>query len=245
MALLAGEFVAAIVVGYRAIPDTPADRRRFWLALVLLVVAPLAAFAVVAAIVVARGAPALDLSLLRSAARHQNAAAIDLAQAITSFGAVLVVLVMLTAAAGLLWRARLRRRAAFVVVATLLAMTASGLMKLAFARPRPEVFRQTPGSWSFPSGHTTSATGFAVALVIALWGTRWRVPALVAGALYAVGVGLTRVYLGYHFPTDVAGGWALALACGGVAWLSFGLRLDAPERTGTTAVGRSGAEAQR
>ena len=158
--------MAAIVVGCRAIPDTPADRRRFWLALVLLVVAPLAAFAVVAAIVVARGAPALDLSLLRSAARHQNPAAIGLAQAVTFFGAALVVLVMLTAAAGLLWRARLRRRAAFVVVATLLAMTASGLMKLAFARPRPEVFRQTPGSWSFPSGHTTSATGFAVALVI-------------------------------------------------------------------------------
>ena len=209
-------------------------------------VAPLAAFAVVAAlVVVARGTPALDLSLLRSAARHQNAAAIDLAQTITSFGAVLVVLAMLAVAAGLLWRARPRRRAAFVVVATLLAMTASGLMKLAFARPRPEVFRQTPGSWSFPSGHTASATGFAVALVIALWGTRWRVPALVAGALYAVGVGLTRVYLGYHFPTDVAGGWALALASVGVAWLAFGLRLVPPERTGTAAAGRSGAAAQR
>ena len=160
-------------------------------------VAPLAAFAVVAAlVVVARGTPALDLSLLRSAARHQNAAAIDLAQTITSFGAVLVVLAMLAC-----WRpaccgARGRAgSAAFVVVATLLAMTASGLMKLAFARPRPEVFRQTPGSCSFPSGHTASATGFAVALVIALWGTRWRVPALVAGALYAVGMGLTRVYL--------------------------------------------------
>lgn len=229
VALLLAVFAVAAVVGYRQLPDTPAARRRFWLVLGLLVVAPTAAFAVVATLVVTQGIPAPDLSILQFVARHQRPAATEFAQAFTDFGAVPAVLVLLAVAAGLLWRTGLPRRAAFVVAATLLAMTASGLMKVAFARPRPAVFVRAPGLWSFPSGHTMSATGFAAALVIALWATRWRLPALVAAALYAVGVGLTRVYLGYHFPSDVVGGWALALAAVGAAWLAFGLRLGRPD----------------
>ena len=100
-------------------------------------------------------------------------------------------------------------------------MAASGLVKLAFGRTRPEVFAQTPGNWSFPSGHTMSATGFAVALAIVLWPTRWRWPALVVATVYAAGIGLTRVYLGVHYPSDVVAAWALAVAIVALTWLAM------------------------
>ena len=106
-------------------------------------------------------------------------------------------------------------------------MAASGIMKVVFARPDPGGVAGS-GIWSFPSGHTMSATGFAVALAIVFWPTRWRGPVLLAATLYAVGIGLSRVYLRSTTPVDVLGGWALPLAVVGLVWLVFWGRLDVP-----------------
>jgi undecaprenyl-diphosphatase len=189
-----------------------------------------AVFAVVAALVVAGDATGWDLSVLHLAARHQERVAIDLATVVTTLGALPVVLALLVVAlAVLLWRHR-PRQAAFVLAASLLAMAAGGLGKVAFDRPRPMVFSSGhdwsflsgTSDWSFPSGHTVGATGLAAALVVVLWATRWRRPALVAALVVCAGVGVTRVYLGAHYPTDVIAGWALAVAAVGVARLAFG-----------------------
>jgi len=51
------------------------------------------------------------------------------------------------------------------------------------------------------------------------WSTRWRWPALIAGVLAIAAIGLSRLYLGVHYPSDVLGAWAAALA-----WV-IGLRL--------------------
>ena len=223
-ALLAGA-VATVVAGHRRLRGDPARLPRWWWALGLLVAAPFAVFAVVAGIVI-RGTPAWDTTILHTVARHQG----DLAavRVISAFGSVQVVLVLLAVTLALLLGARLNRQAAFVAAATLASMAASGTMKLVVARARPEVVRQAPGSWSFPSGHTMSATGFAVALAIVFWPTRWRWPVLIAAALYAIGIGLSRVYLTVHYPSDVLGGWALSLAVVGLVWLLFWDRLDVP-----------------
>ena len=191
-------------------------------------------FVTVGALVVAGSTHAWDLSVLRLAARHQTRTAIDPAIGVTTLGALPIVLALLAAAlVVLLWRRR-RREAAFVLAATLLALAAGGLAKVAFHRPRQEVF---PGvhdltfltgsrsDWSFPSGHTTAITALAAALVVVLWPTRWRLPALVAALLVCTGVGVTRVYLGAHYPTDVIAGWALALAAVGATRLMFGAAL--------------------
>ncbi len=200
--------------------------RRWW-TLGLLVAAPLALFAVLTAIVV-HGTPSWDTSILQAVARHQDH--IAAVEVISAFGSWEVVSVLLCVTLGLLLGARLNRQAAFVATATLASMAASGIMKVVVARPRPEVIRRAPGSYSFPSGHTMSATGFAVALAIVFWPTRWRWPVLIAATLYAVGIGLSRVYLTVHYPSDVLGGWALSLAVVGLVWLVFRDRLDVPPR---------------
>jgi membrane-associated phospholipid phosphatase len=75
-------------------------------------------------------------------------------------------------------------------------------------------------SRSFPSGHATSSMAFAASAAVLAWPTRRRWPvAILAGAFTAL-VGLSRVALGVHYPSDVLGGWTLALACVALLWLA-------------------------
>jgi membrane-associated phospholipid phosphatase len=75
-------------------------------------------------------------------------------------------------------------------------------------------------SRSFPSGHATSSMAFAATAAVLAWPTRRRWPvAIFAGAFTAL-VGLSRVALGVHYPSDVLGGWALALGCVALVWLA-------------------------
>ncbi|MDI6894898.1 MAG: amidase domain-containing protein [Bacillota bacterium] len=103
------------------------------------------------------------------------------------------------------------------------------VLKVLVHRPRPELpHLVSAGGYSFPSGHSFVSFvlyGYLVLLVGRL-APRWRwlrVPLL----LVAVGIGLSRVYLGVHYPSDVLGGWAL-----GAAWLAltWGWILRAPGR---------------
>lgn len=103
-------------------------------------------------------------------------------------------------------------------VAAVLALAAGQLVRIALAtwvgRPRPpgtDWLRDASGP-SFPSGHTTTAALVASVVCVALRRARPRVRRIGSAAVltWAVGVGLTRVYLGVHWPSDVLGGWLLA-----------------------------------
>jgi undecaprenyl-diphosphatase len=99
--------------------------------------------------------------------------------------------------------------------ATLLATAVSQTLKRWLLRPRPTraiagftALAENPDAFSFPSGHTSAA--FAVAAAFA--GTGFGLgPASLA---LAAGIGLSRVYLGAHYPLDVAVGAVLGTACG-------------------------------
>jgi membrane-associated phospholipid phosphatase len=115
-----------------------------------------------------------------------------------------------------------RRRAWWTVAWVLTAIALIGpvntLLKHYFGRVRPD-FAQGGArldSLSFPSGHSSGiATLVTVALVLAwpLLAARARHWALAAGVTLVLLVGLTRMWLGVHFLSDVVGGWSL-----GVAW---------------------------
>lgn len=99
-----------------------------------------------------------------------------------------------------------------------LAASGAGLielgMKHVFGRIRPSLWPSvTPETtFSFPSGHAVGSAAFVVALAVLAWRTRWRWPVVLAGSLFVAAVGLSRLYLGVHYPSDVLASWMLALA---------------------------------
>jgi membrane-associated phospholipid phosphatase/uncharacterized membrane protein YkvA (DUF1232 family) len=208
-----------------------AERRRWWLVLLLGVAAPLALFAVLAEDVAEHDIFAWDTSILHFMERHQAPGLTTVMRLITDSGSTAAIVLMVLGAAALLLVARLRWHAVFLVVAVAATVSLNGVMKAAFARPRPEVFPHLVlvRTWSFPSGHSMSAMGFAVALAVVAWPTRWRWPVTVIGALWALAVGVSRVYLGVHYPSDVVAGWALAVGTVCVVWLLFWRPLLGPE----------------
>ncbi|WP_426502882.1 phosphatase PAP2 family protein [Dactylosporangium sp. McL0621] len=121
----------------------------------------------------------------------------------------------LTLLALLVLLVRRDRTAAGFLVATAATSTVVRLALLGLVhRPRPADRLTTASGYSYPSGHTTSsavAAGVVIVLGWALLPNRWSRAALVAVAGgWAVLVGVSRVALAAHWPTDVIGGWLLA-----------------------------------
>jgi undecaprenyl-diphosphatase len=139
----------------------------------------------------------------------------------------------LLAAAGFLVK-RWRRGALLAVVTLAGAGLLSSLLKFSFARVRPASFFDypLPGSPSFPSGHALYAASVFGGLAVLLT-ARMRNPLLqLAIWLVAISlillVGLSRVYLGVHYPSDVLAGYAI-----GIIWVTtvaFGDRLMSHRR---------------
>ncbi|MFH9353356.1 phosphatase PAP2 family protein [Kitasatospora sp. NPDC017646] len=162
-------------------------------------------------------------------AAHRPSAARTVAVAITSLGSGAVPYLLALAAGAVALRAlpasRPPRRAAVLFLAPLLWLGLGQLLRLGlvqfFARPRPPrpQWAADASGFSFPSGH--SFTSAACAGLLALAVTRARpTAARTAAALavvFAAAVGLSRIYLGVHWPLDVLGGWLLA-----AGWLALG-----------------------
>ena len=112
-----------------------------------------------------------------------------------------------------------RRRQALVFVATVaIAQAVSAVLKTWIDRPRPTLVEHLDlvYSSSFPSGHAmmTPAVYLTLAGILAAGEAKRSEKLLLLGgaALLSVAVGVSRVYLGVHWPTDVLGGWTLGAA---------------------------------
>lgn len=139
---------------------------------------------------------------------------------ITDLGGVRVVVPLLLAV-GLLarWRQRSWRPLVLLTLSAVGAVLASTGIKLLVARPRPTTDALVHAlGYGFPSGHSTQAAAvwLSVAVVLASMtrSTAARVATGAAALAVVALVGISRVYLGVHQPTDVLGGWAL-----GALWL--------------------------
>ena len=100
----------------------------------------------------------------------------------------------------------------------LLTVVSSGLLnllaKLLFHRDRPSLWESSTSElyFSFPSGHAMLSMTLVVALTLLVPRNPWRSLFLFGGVMLAIEIGWTRLYLGVHYPSDILGGWALAIA---------------------------------
>lgn len=191
-------------------------RRRAWrLALVFAcIVAPLWMFGALADEVREQELIAFDQPLLRLARSlaHEGfdhaflwLSKLGYQYFVVPFDVVLVIALAL---------ARRHRESAFAGI----ALAGSALLNLAakhaFARARPALWDSIAPepTYSFPSGHAMGSMTLACVAIALTWQTRWRWPVAVLSGLFVVGVGLSRIYLGVHYPSDILAGWAAASA---------------------------------
>ncbi len=139
------------------------------------------------------------------------------ARGISNLGAPVVLIgIGFGVALWLWWRGRLRYGLTVIAV-TIIGRLLAELQKYEVQRVRPalEPHLVLAKQSSFPSGHAASSmiVGLTLALVLASR-SRWKWPAVAAALLVSFAIGLSRVMLGVHWPSDVIGGWSF-----GAAWV--------------------------
>ncbi len=211
-----------------------------WKLLLLLFVGvalPLVVFGALAEDVYTRGGIGWDEPILRYVHGHStpglDAAMIFISAAGYAYGVVPLAVLLFV----VLLAVRRRGNAVFWGV----AMGGAGLMntgaKLFFRRDRPDLWLSPAPehTYSFPSGHAMGSMALVAALAVLAWPTRWRWWAIGAGGVFTLLVGFSRVYLGVHYPSDVAAGWAASLAWVlGLSQVAYG-RLAKPRPRSTPA----------
>jgi membrane-associated phospholipid phosphatase len=163
-------------------------------------------------------APGFDAATMQSIAAHSSPTLTRIAGIVSDAGSF-ALLAPLSIAVLLLrrWKRPADDLALIVIAAGCAALPS--VVKLVVARPRP-AFGNVPHllTLSFPSEHTTQAAGIYLTIAILLsQGLKrgWRETVIVAATVIALAVAWSRVYLGFHYPTDVSAGlllgWSWAL----------------------------------
>lgn len=92
------------------------------------------------------------------------------------------------------------------------AAAANLVLKSLFHRDRPAFWQSliTETGYSFPSGHAMLSAALVLCILAIVWRTKWRIPTIILGGLVVFMIGLSRLYLGVHYPTDVVAGWSVS-----------------------------------
>jgi len=190
---------------------------------VIAVVLTAASAEVYESVVESDGVAGLDQPVLDQAVQWRSPGLNEAVTWFTDVGGAVGMPILATAvvlAMVLAWRSWTPILLTVIAAAGSLAMTSTGKELIGRARPPLRLavppYEESP---SFPSGHTLNATvvvGVLVYLMLRRLDSTWaRTVVVVAGALFVVAMGLSRVFLGHHWLTDVMVGWTL-----GLAWLS-------------------------
>ena len=146
----------------------------------------------------------------------------DFFSAVTWLGAWKLVVFLIILALALFW---LKNKKEYIVsfLITVLGAEISGqLAKIIFHRTRPDGGLETENTFSFPSGHALIAVAFYGFLVYFFWRVFKRQAQkyffLIIGLILILLIGVSRLYLGVHFFSDVIGGYIL-----GAIWLAVGI----------------------
>ena len=153
----------------------------------------------------------------------------EAARDITSLGSIIVLGIITFAVAGYLFLAGKPAVAWLMLIAVFGGITLNNLLKFAFARPRPDFVTHAARVFttSFPSGHATlsAITYLTIGALLAR-----TYPSFIMGlyfmslaAFLTVLIGVSRIYLGVHYPTDVLGGWCIGVAWAMACWVLMSL----------------------
>jgi undecaprenyl-diphosphatase len=149
---------------------------------------------------------------------------VALARDYTALGSVGIVMLVTLAVIGFLLLQGKTRAAVLVVIAVVGGMLLSTALKHGFARPRPALVPHSVDvySASFPSGHAmvSAVVYLTLAALLARVQPQRRLKAyiLTVAVMLTLLVGLSRIYLGVHWPTDVLAGWIAGAAWALVVW---------------------------
>lgn len=228
-------------------PPLPSQRRLFFAAVGLLIAGETIFWTMLAAVQSNSGAAALDGPVHNGLVASRNPLATALLTAVTTVTSP-VSMTVIGCALALAWAVWKREvwRPALLIGAMAATFAVSTLIKHEIGRGRPPAsdFLLGPDdALSFPSGHTFGAGVFLFVLsylVLAARGTRTikRTTSVLGFAAAAAGtllVAYSRLYLGYHWLTDVVASMGLALAVTGVVILADGLRAARAGRTAPVA----------
>lgn len=169
--------------------------------------------------------------LLRSPADHSvplgPAWFTEMMRDVTAMGSTIVLSLITIAAVMFLWLTRNRRAAMWVLGAVAGGIILGMALKYAFDRPRPDFILDSVRVYtsSFPSGHALMSAVVYLTLGALIAQTqqdaRLRVYIIAFSVFLTLIVGISRVYLGVHWPTDVLGGWALGAAWATGCWTAM------------------------
>ena len=184
------------------------------------------AFGVIAQNVFAGTSFALDQSIVLALRDPANPSAPigpawlqEAARDLTSLGSIIVLAIITLTFSGYLFLARKYAAAWLMIVAVCGGIALNDLLKAAFTRPRPDLVYQAARVFtsSFPSGHAelSATTYLTIAALLAQIQCSFKIGLyfIVLAVLLTILIGISRIYLGVHYPTDVLGGW-----CIGAAW---------------------------
>jgi undecaprenyl-diphosphatase len=138
--------------------------------------------------------------------------------AFTTMGSTLVLVPLFVVVGAALLLRRRYGAVLFLGIASAGALVIDATMKLVFQRPRPMLdYATVLPDYSFPSGHAMNGVVIYVALALILWsvfGRRIGIVSVIVAGVLAFAIGVSRIYLGYHYLTDVVGGFLA-----GIVWL--------------------------
>ena len=149
-----------------------------------------------------------------------------LAEKITWLGTLGVLALFGVVAVLVLVHARRRDGAVFLTVTMVGALALENGLKFSFQRVRPPpFFGSEPETYSFPSGHALFSLcfygGLAIAASRSMQSAAMKTGLWIATVLLVLAIGGTRIYLGVHYPSDVLGGYLVA-----IAWIAIVLFAD-------------------
>ncbi len=148
----------------------------------------------------------------------------ELVRDISALGSTVVLTLAVVVVAGYLWMIDRPQKALFLVVAVAAGALLNRLLKFGFARPRPDIVAHGTyvSTESFPSGHSANSAIVYLLLGMMLARVEASYPAKVfiftVCTMLTLMIGMSRVYLGVHWPTDVLAGWAVGACWALICW---------------------------